>query len=163
MRKQLYIQIAGMAALVCCSAHATNYKVPNSSVRAPEALGNVKLFHNDKNGFSVFANGKKHVIDNASVDSDLRTVNNKQLKAFSKAGYLSVNQYTDGSFGVKKNVRGEGGGFFTAYAAWALVKATSAAIYLTYPTNPESQQQAWHAIDAMADAAFTSGLLTPLP
>jgi hypothetical protein len=162
MRKQLYIQIAGAAALVCCGAQATNYKVPNSSVRAPEALGNVKLFHNDKNGFSVFAHGKKHSIDKASVDADLRSVNNKQLKAFSKAGYLSVNQYSDGSFGLKKNVRGNGGGFFTAFVAYAAVKATEYAMYFTYPTSVDNQGTAM-MMDAAAKAAFMAGLATPLP
>ena len=162
MRKQLYIQIAGAAAFVCCSAQATNYKLPNSSVRAPEALGKVKLFHNDKNGFSVFANGKKHLIDSASVDSDLRSVSNKQLKEFGKAGYLAVSQYSDGSFNVKKNVRGNGGGFFTAFVAYAAVKATQYAMYLTYPTainNPGISP----VLDTAAKAAFVAGLVTPLP
>lgn len=89
---------------------ATNFKVADSSVRGSESLGKIKLMHSDKNGFSLYENGKKHAIGNHSLSPELRTITSKNLAAFQKAGYLTVNKQSDGEFSLRSHVRGEGGG-----------------------------------------------------
>jgi hypothetical protein len=89
---------------------ATGLKVADSSVRASESLGKIKLIHNDKSGFSLYENGKKHSIGRHSLSPELRTITSKNLAAFQRAGYLTVNKQSDGEFAIRSHVRGEAGG-----------------------------------------------------
>ncbi len=101
----------------------TNFKVANSSVRASESLGKVKLTHNDNKGFALYENGTKHEVGRHSLSPELRTITSKELKAFQKAGYLSVNKQSDGEFAIRSHVRGEAGGPIAGAIAYWITKS----------------------------------------
>jgi hypothetical protein len=88
---------------------ATNIKLSNKNVLAPQSLGKVRLEHSDIDGFTLFTNGKKRPIAPASCTPELRDITSSQLAAYSKAAYISVHEQSDGEFALRSHVRGNGG------------------------------------------------------
>jgi hypothetical protein len=94
---------------------------------APSFLGEIELYHGKK-GFYIKQDSEKYRIKKYDTDSLLRDANKKQLKAFLKNGYLTVNKMSDGQFSLKANGRLEGGGVLGAIIGATIAKvATSLA------------------------------------
>lgn len=102
-------------------------RIEPSSVFVPHQLGSVELYHGKK-GFSVRQDDKKYHIKKYFTDPIIRNVNKEQLKAFLKAGYLSLNQMDDGEFSLKAKMRLNGGGPIGAAIGVFLGKAAVSVI-----------------------------------
>jgi hypothetical protein len=88
------------------------------SVKVPERLGNIDLYHGRK-GFYVRQDDKKQTIKKYFTDPILRDITKTQLRAFLANGYLTLNQMDDGEFSLKAKGRMVGGGpLFGAAAYW---------------------------------------------
>ncbi len=85
------------------------FEFKQTSVRASEQLGNVKLLRN-KNGFCVMRNGTPYEVKDDFVDSLLRNASKKTLKKFQKAGYVEIKRLDNDEFVLRSKVRGMGGG-----------------------------------------------------
>ena len=93
-----------------------------SSVFAPNQLGSVELYH-DKKGFSVRQDDKKYKIQKCFTDPMVRNITKKQLNAFLKGGYFSLNQMNDGEFSLKAKGRIVGGGPILGTIAYWITKS----------------------------------------
>ena len=88
------------------------------SVKVPERLGSLDLYHSKK-GFYVRHDDKKQTIKKYFTDPMLRDITKPQLKAFLANGYLTVNQMEDGEYSLKAKGRMVGGGpIFGTIAYW---------------------------------------------
>ena len=96
--------------------------IDSFSVKVPNRLGNLNLYHGKK-GFYVRQDDKKQTIKKYFTDPMLRDITKTQLKAFLANGYLSINQMDDGEFSLKANGRIVGGGVIGASIGAFLGKA----------------------------------------
>jgi hypothetical protein len=96
--------------------------IKSPSVFVPDKLGSVELYHNKK-GFYVKQDNEKHLIKKYFTDPIVRDITKKQLNAFLKNGYLSLNQMNDGEFSLKASGRLNGGGAVGAVIGAFLGKA----------------------------------------
>jgi hypothetical protein len=96
--------------------------IPNEAVFIPSKLGALQLLHQSQ-GFMI-KNGNNYVaVQKHDMDQSLREMNFRKLNAMIESGYISVNQFSDGSYGLKYNVRGPGGGPIGAVVCAAGAKA----------------------------------------
>jgi hypothetical protein len=100
-----------------------------SSVRAPNRLIDVKLYHGKK-GFIVLHEDKKHVIEKRFMDPVARNIKQEQLKSFLKMGYFAINQTNDGAFTLKANHRLLGGGPLWGKIMYWVTKVTCYTVLL---------------------------------
>lgn len=94
-----------------------------SSTFIPQQLGDVKIYHSQKD-FYVKTNNIKHPVKSCFVDKEVRKIGKEQLKQFlADGGYLSLNEMSDGSFSLNANKRLPGGGVLGASIGAFLGKA----------------------------------------
>jgi hypothetical protein len=79
------------------------------SVRVPERLGELDVYHSSK-GFYIRKDDKKKEIKRYNMDPMLRDITKKQLTGFLANGYLAVNKTEDGQYLLKAKQRLNGGG-----------------------------------------------------
>jgi hypothetical protein len=87
-------------------------QIEPSSVRASEALGNVKLYH-DGSSFLLERNDSgKMVIDTSQLDILLRkiVVSSHRVEQFQKCSFIKVDVDCFGDYFLTSHVRGPGGG-----------------------------------------------------
>jgi len=92
------------------------------SVRVPERLGELDLYHSKK-GFYVRQDDTKHIIKKCFTDPILRDVTKTQLKSFLTAGYLTINQMDSGEYSVRAKMRLNGGGPILGTIAYWVTKS----------------------------------------
>lgn len=97
------------------------------SVKVPEYLGSLDLYHSNK-GFYVRQDDKKFEIKKYFTDPMLRNITKTQLKAFLTEGYLSINQMNDGEYSLKAKGRIVGGGPALGVAAYWVTKSLCYAV-----------------------------------
>jgi hypothetical protein len=100
-----------------------------SSVFVPDKLGEVELYHGKK-GFHILKDDKKYKIQKYFTDPIVRDITKKQLNAFLKNGYFSLNQMNDGEFSLKAKGRINGGGPGLGVAAYWITKSLCYAVGL---------------------------------
>ena len=79
------------------------------SVKVPERLGSLDLYHSKK-GFYVRHDDKKQTIKKYFTDPMLRDITKPQIKAFLANGYLTINKMEDGEYSLKAKGRLMGSG-----------------------------------------------------
>jgi hypothetical protein len=126
MKKILLLAVLFASSLV----KAQSYEIPSQSVFSPEALAVTALIHNEK-GFSVATNSGQRQVYNHNIDKTLRNISPDKLEAFTKAGYIAINQLSDGEYSLNAKVRGNGGGPVTAAALYWLTKTTCYSVATT--------------------------------
>ena len=122
MFKQL--SLFSLSLLIITNVHASFNKqlmIKDSSIRASESLGAIKLFRNNK-GFSIEHDGLIKDVPSHCLDKQLRDMPAEKLKAFQKIGYISVKKSKDGQFDLKSHVRALGGGPMLASGVYWLTK-----------------------------------------
>ncbi len=92
------------------------------SVKVPERLGNIDLYHGRK-GFYVRQDDKKQAIKKYFTDPILRDMTKTQLRAFLTNGYLTLNQMDDGEYSLKAKGRLIGGGPILGVIAYWVTKS----------------------------------------
>jgi hypothetical protein len=129
------------------------------SVVAPKALGEIALYHSNKNGFIIKRNNEEHPINNAWLDPDLRTFKKDQLESFQKVGYFQVKQLDNGEFKLLAHVRGNGGGVGGATAGfWVGRTAVYLVAYGTIYAIAAASGPAAPAVGAALTAAWGPGI-----
>lgn len=84
-------------------------KIRDDAVFAPQKLGSTELMYSNE-GFEIRAQGKSHKVKNHFLDKTLRVMTPAKMVALQQHGYISINQFNDGEFGLRFNTRGNGGG-----------------------------------------------------
>lgn len=133
MRKQVYMLfLLGMHTL-----HPTNLKLSDRNVHASPDLGKVKLFHNKKDGFKVWREGKMEKIPSENLSAELRSMDTKTLKKYQKDAFIKLGKNSDGEVTASSHVRGNAGGPLLGEALywgvkggayWAIAMASQAII-----------------------------------
>jgi len=96
----------------------------NGTTFIPNRLGNISVLHND-DGFHVLTSDNEiYPVRNYFVDKRLRGLKKEKLKAFLQAGYIQVNQMSDGQYKLDAKVRGLGGGPICGMVAYWATKLT---------------------------------------
>lgn len=80
-------------------------------------------FYHDENGFHIVQDDQIIDIPVYQVDKLVRNINQEQIKAFLDKGYLSITQTDHNEFVIRANVRGLGGGPYTASLVYCATKA----------------------------------------
>lgn len=103
--------------LVALAVKEKMLKLRAESVFIPDQFGELELYHDGEN-FHVDKGNELKEIKKQNLDSVLRTMNQEALKSFLTAGYVSVNQCSDGEFSLEANDRLPGGGIIGANAGF---------------------------------------------
>lgn len=96
--------------------------IPPFSVKVPEKLGSLDLYHSKK-GFYVRQDDKKYVIKKYFTDPMLQGITKRQLQAFLTGGYLAINQMDDGEYLLRAKGRIVGGGPILGTIAYWVTKS----------------------------------------
>ena len=96
--------------LLGSALNATNIKVSDKNVHASPELGKVKLFHNNRDGFKVWREGKMEKITSDNLSSELRSIDKNTLKEYQKSAFIKLGKNSDGEVTASSHVRGTAGG-----------------------------------------------------
>lgn len=105
--------------------NATNIKVSDKNVHASPELGKVKLFHNNKDGFKIWREGRMEKITSDNLSSELRSIDKKTLKEYQKSAFIKLGKNSDGEVTASSHVRGTAGGPLLGEALYWGVKGGS--------------------------------------
>lgn len=111
--KSLFLLLLMCGSANVFSSQALNaLKIKKENLRNSSELGKLKLYHSDKEGFSVKKqDGTVALIHRHDIDPALRGKASALIEAFcNNGGFISLHKMDNGDLSLKGHVRGLGGG-----------------------------------------------------
>jgi hypothetical protein len=124
--------IVSLFFLISSQLFAENFELTGHAIQKTSTLKDVRLFYRD-DFFVISRDNKEITIPSYSLDDFLRKLKNESLKAFLEENYVSIHEHS-GTYTLKSNVRGKGGGLLFGLTSGAITLAVGTALTLSATT-----------------------------